>query len=77
MIGGDFFGIGDGGEIDLLVPLDKFSGMIGKQTAVTAVNINSKGLGLVNEKIRPWDCANFHFGAFEPQARYPVVVNFN
>ena len=69
MIGGNVFRIGDGGEIDLLVPLDKLSGMIGKQTNVSAVNINSKSLGLVNEKIRPLGCANFHLCAFEPQGR--------
>jgi hypothetical protein len=60
MIGCNFDGISDAGKIDLSVPLDKFSGMNGKQTVLSAVNVNPDFFGVINEKFRPVICADFH-----------------
>ena len=60
MIGCNFDWISDGGEIDLSVPFDKFSGMSGEQTVLSAVKVNPNFFGVINEKIRPLICADFH-----------------
>ncbi len=51
MFGGDSYRIGDGGNINLPGPLDKFKGVGAELTHLNVVNVNIIGFDLINKKI--------------------------
>jgi hypothetical protein len=46
--------IGDGSDVDFLVPPDKFRGMEGELVGLTGVKVDIKGAGSSNNQIRPF-----------------------
>ncbi len=49
MLGRNSYRVSDGGDVDLLGPLDKFNGMDGKQSVLSAIEFNINCFGMVNE----------------------------
>jgi hypothetical protein len=48
MLDGNLEWVRDGGDIDFLIPPDKFNGMDGELAGLTGVKVDIKGLGAFN-----------------------------